>query len=118
MHDAPAYTDCSLVVGGTTYRASVTPDLTTTPLPPRSRTDHTPRWEVRFEGKRIGYLEEKKIGRSSSRFFQAFVVIGDRTINLELDPDFEQRCETILQAWRDPSSNVHARYVLGLPDPR
>lgn len=111
-------TPTARVVGGTTYRAPVTPDLTTTPLPPRSRTDRTPRWEVRFKGKRIGYLEEKNIGRSSSRFFHAYVLIGDRTINLELDPDFEQRCETILQAWRDPSSNVHARYVLGLPDPR
>ncbi|OAZ45758.1 hypothetical protein A9Z40_01260 [Microbacterium arborescens] len=95
----------------------MTPDLTTTPLPPRSRTDHTPRWEVRFERKRVGYLGERKIGRSSSWVFQAYVLISDRTIDLELDPDFERHCEVILQAWRAPSSSVPARYALGLPDP-
>lgn len=91
--------------------------LTTHELLRRSRTDRYQRWDVRFQGNRIGYLQETKIGRSSTRFFHAYVVIGDRTISLELDPDFEGRCETILRAWRDPSSNVHVRYVLGLPDP-
>ena len=95
----------------------MTPDLTATPLPPRSRTDRTPRWEVRFEGKAIGTVEAKKIGRSSSQFYQAFVVIDGRTINLELDIDFEGRVETILEAWRDPASNVHTRIAFKLPDP-
>lgn len=97
--------------------AVVTPGLTTHELPPRSRTDRKPRWEARFEGKRIGLVEETKIGRSSTRFFHAYVLVDERLISLELDPDFEQRCETILHAWRDPPSNTHVRYALGLPDP-
>lgn len=105
------------VVRSPRYSPRVTPDLTTIPLPPRSRSDRTPRWEVRFEGELIGTIEEKKIGRSSSRFFQGFVLIGDRSLNIELNIDFEERCEAILEAWRDPASNVHTRYALRLPDP-
>ncbi|WP_146185205.1 hypothetical protein [Microbacterium sp. HMWF026] len=95
----------------------MTPHLTTTPLPPRTRTDRTQRWEVRFEGTAIGTVEAKKVGRSSSQFYQAFVFIEGRTINLELDIDFEGRVETILAAWRDPASNVHTRIAFKLPDP-
>lgn len=72
---------------------------------------------MRFEGNAIGTVEAKKIGRSSSQFYQAFVIIDGRTINLELDTDFEGRVETILEAWRDPASNVHTRYRLAVPDP-
>lgn len=114
---AAAYTDSTALSVVTPTVAVVTPDLTTHELPLRSRTDRKPRWEVRFEGKRIGVVEETKVGRSSTRFFHAYVFIGERSINLELDPDFEGRCETILRAWHDPSSNVHVRYALGLPDP-
>lgn len=108
------YTDCfSTSVVGCSF-SIVTPALTTHETLPRSRVDRKRRWEVRFEGKLIGYVEAKKIGRSSTQFYEGFVLIDGQLISIELDPDFEQRCEKILQAWREPSSNVHVRYALKL----
>lgn len=95
----------------------MTPGLTTHPLPPRTRHDRNQRWEVRYEGQLIGSIEAKKIGRSSTEFYEGFVLVDGRTISIELDPDFEQRCEVILQARQDPLSNNHVRYALRLPDP-
>lgn len=95
----------------------MTPNLTTHPLQPRTRHDRSQRWEVRYEGQLIGSIEAKKIGRSSTKFYEGLVLVDGRTISIELDPDFEQRCEVILQAWQDPLSNNHVRYALGLPDP-
>jgi hypothetical protein len=83
---------------------------------PRTYNDRSTRWEVRFDGEPIGRVEEKKIGRSSSLFFVAFVFVDGVTINLELSTDFEERCQSILEAWREPASNVHVRSVLRLPD--
>jgi len=90
--------------------------LTTEALPPRSRTDRATRWLVRCDGTAIGSVLAKKIGRSSSRFYEGFVHIDGKTISIELSTDLEERCDTILQAWLDPSSNVHTRYALRIPD--
>lgn len=91
--------------------------LTTHRLPPRTRTDREPHWEVRFQGTLIGRIDGKHIGRSSTQFYEGFVIIDGKSISIELDPNFEQRCEAILSAWQEPSSNTHVRYALGLPDP-
>ncbi|MEQ6896232.1 hypothetical protein [Microbacterium sp. KR10-403] len=94
----------------------MTPELTTELLPPASRNSRAPRWAVRFEGKLIGEVQAKKIGRSSSQFYEGLVLIQGRLISIELDTDLEERCEEILKAWRDPSSNVHTRYALKLKE--
>jgi len=92
-------------------------DLTLHELPPRTRTDRHPRWEVRYQGKLIGWVESQTIGRSSTRFFHGYVLIEGQRIDLEINTDLEERCQTVLDAWRDPASNVHARYALRLPEP-
>ncbi|MCD2497882.1 hypothetical protein [Microbacterium nymphoidis] len=61
-------------------------------------------------------IEAKKIGRSSTQFYEGFVLVDGRTISIELDPNFDQRCAMVLSAWRDPASNVHVRYALGIKE--
>lgn len=93
---------------------AMTPDLTAEPAPPLSRSNRNLRWSVRFEGTLIGHIGAKKIGRCSTQFYEGFVLVDGHTISIELDPDFENRCEAVLGAWRDPASNVHTRYMLGI----
>lgn len=95
----------------------MTPGLTMEQLPPKRRHDLHRAYLVRFEGRRIGLIESTHIGRSSSLFFHAYVLIEDREVNIELSTDLEERAEAILAAWRDPASNVHTRYWLGLDRP-
>lgn len=44
------------------------------------------------------------------------MLVDGRTISIELDPNFDQRCAMVLSAWRDPASNVHVRYALGIKE--
>jgi hypothetical protein len=101
-------------VGGPPYAPPVTPGLTAELLTPQSTSDRAQRWSVLFEGKPIGRIQSRQIGRSSSRFYEGVVIIDGKSISIELSTDFEERCEKILSAWRDPASNVHAKYALGL----
>jgi hypothetical protein len=94
----------------------MTSGLTTHKMLPRTAKDRSVRWEVCFEGDRIGYLEQKKVGRSTLVFYEAFVIIDGKDVSLERSTDFEERCESVLKAWRAPESNLHVRSVLRLPD--
>jgi len=93
---------------------SMDPLLTTEPIPVDPR--RLPKWDVLYGGKKIGRIEQERIGRSTSMFFHAFVFVGGKTISLELDTRFEDRCAKILQAWRDPASTPQTRYWLGLEE--
>lgn len=90
------------------------PLLTTEPFPVDLR--RLPKWDVLYDGEKIGRIEQERIGRPTSTFFHAFVFIDEKTISLELDTRFEDRRAKILQAWRDPVSTPQTRFWLGLED--
>lgn len=44
-----------------------------------------PKWDALYDGKKIGRIEQERIGRSTSTFFHTFKFIDGMTISLELD---------------------------------
>lgn len=89
--------------------------LTLTEIPTRPHSP--PRWDVRYDGDRIGRIEQTRIGRAHTIFYRGIVFINGVEIDIELDTDRDERAERVLAAWADPASSVHVRYWLRLPDP-
>lgn len=72
-----------------------------------------PQWDIILDGKKIGEIHQKRIGRNSSIFFHAFVLVEGRLVDIELNTDFDDRADRILAAHLDPMSNRHVRYWTG-----
>ena len=77
---------------------------------PASRTA-LPRWEVSLDGVVLGWVQQQKIGRSSSVFYKATGIhpVTGAHVNLENSIDFEERCETVVDFHRRPME--YARFV-------
>ncbi|ALJ20367.1 hypothetical protein AOA12_10780 [Microbacterium sp. No. 7] len=69
---------------------------------------------MRYDGRLIGWVQERRLGRAASTFYEGIVRIDGQAISLELSIDFEERCQKVFDAWRDPSSSPHTRRWLRL----
>ena len=70
------------------------------------RLDDLPEWEVSRDGRIIGWVRQKRVGRSVSTFFEAIgihPVTGER-VRLELSTDFDERVAAISQLQDDPEA--------------
>ncbi|UGS26582.1 hypothetical protein K8F61_18530 [Microbacterium resistens] len=76
---------------------------------------HEPeRWNVRYEGRLIGYVIHKQVGSRPVWFYDAHVLIDGHDVSLDLDTDFDGRCNKILTAFLDPAAFPQTRYWLRL----
>lgn len=72
-----------------------------------------PEWDIILEQKKIGEVRQFRVGRSTSVFYNALVLVDGQLVDLELNIDFDERCDAVLAAHLDPMSNRHVRYWLG-----
>lgn len=79
-------------------------------LPTSFRQRHAqPEWEVWFDGKRIGRIEQWRARGAASTFYRAkaFHPAAGKVIELESNTDLAERVAKVLAAWRDPERFVH-----------
>ncbi|WP_460003800.1 hypothetical protein [Microbacterium xylanilyticum] len=88
------------------------PRLTVESMPVRRFAPE--RWNIRFEGKVIGYVLRKQIGSRARApwFHEGHVFIDGQDVDIELHPNLDNRCDAILATYLDPMGSVHARYWL------
>ena len=61
-----------------------------------SKRNALPEWEVKLDGKVIGWVHEKHIGKSSRPFYEAIVIHPNgRHFSLENSTDFEDRLNVV-----------------------
>ena len=79
-------------------------------LPKSTRQRHALlEWNVCFDGKRIGRIEQWQARGAASTFYRAkaFHPATGKVIELESDTDLAERVAKVLAAWRDPERFVH-----------
>lgn len=76
------------------------------------------RWNVRFEGKLIGYVVRKQVGSRGRApwFYDGHVLTDGQDVSIEMGTDLDDRADKILGAYLDPMGCVHTRYGLHLGD--
>jgi hypothetical protein len=79
--------------------------VTQTQLDPRRPRE----WDATFQGARIGRVEQLRIGRARSPFFEAIAFVDRQPVKLGADTDFGAQCDLILQAHLDPQSVLQVR---------
>jgi hypothetical protein len=70
-----------------------------------------PRWELKRDGKVIGWIQEFHMARVTRHFFEAIGIDPENGnhVSLEMSTDFEQRVEVIKDFHEHPERSVHRR---------
>lgn len=83
-------------------------DVSVVKLPVRTKWRlEDPRWEVRFRGEAIGWIQQKHLRGASNTFFFATGIHPEngREYRLEGNIDFRERVQVIVDFHRDPMTS-------------
>lgn len=73
-------------------------------LLPQERRTSQPRWEVWLAGRRIGWVQEKRLRGARLTFYEAIVPhpVTGKPVSLELHTDREERVNAIVRFSENP----------------
>jgi hypothetical protein len=72
-----------------------------------------PEWEVKVDGRLAGWVQEKHLRGARNVFYGAHVLhpTTGRLFDLNVSTDYQERVESVVSAWLDPSSHKGHRVL-------